>query len=160
MKTPNLWICWWVCESRTGTHSVLRLQVYSDLPAFRGHRTLPDSIPFVYFFPLSQNLKNIYFYLIALKGKGRRLCQSLSHVRLFRDPMSSSLLGSSVHGVSQARILEWLPFPPPGYLPDPGIEPASAVLAGRFFTTEPLGKPTDNYILVINYGHIFSSKEI
>ena len=30
-------------------------------------------------------------------------------------------LGSSVHGILQARILEWLPFPPPGDLPNPGI---------------------------------------
>ena len=33
----------------------------------------------------------------------------------------------------------WLPFPPPGDLPDPGIEPASLAspeLAGGFFTTE------------------------
>ena len=37
-----------------------------------------------------------------------------------------------------------LPFPPPGGLPNPGIEPASLVspvLAGEFFTTEPPGKP-------------------
>ena len=38
-----------------------------------------------------------------------------------------------------------LPFPSPGDLPDPGIEPASPAgdpaLAGRFFTAEPLGKP-------------------
>jgi len=34
-----------------------------------------------------------------------------------------------------------LPFPSPGDLPDPGIEPASPALAGRFFTTEPPGKP-------------------
>ena len=37
-----------------------------------------------------------------------------------------------------------LPFPPPGELPDPGIQfecPASSVLAGGFFTTEPPGKP-------------------
>ena len=34
-----------------------------------------------------------------------------------------------------------LPFPPPGYLPDPGIELASPALAGGFFTTEPLEKP-------------------
>ena len=45
-------------------------------------------------------------------------------------------------GFPQARILEWLPFPPPGDLPNPGIEPASPVapaLAGRFFITEPPG---------------------
>ena len=34
-----------------------------------------------------------------------------------------------------------LPFPPPGDLPDPGMEPTSPALAGGFFTTEPLGKP-------------------
>ena len=37
-----------------------------------------------------------------------------------------------------------LSFPPPGDLPHPGTEPtspASPALAGRFFTTEPPGKP-------------------
>ena len=33
-----------------------------------------------------------------------------------------------------------MPFPSPGDLPDPGIEPESPILAGGFFTTEPLGK--------------------
>ena len=39
------------------------------------------------------------------------------------DAMDCSPPGSSVHGILQARILEWLPCPPPGDLPDPGIEP-------------------------------------
>ena len=34
-----------------------------------------------------------------------------------------------------------LPFPPPWNLPDPGIEPMSPALAGRFLTAEPPGKP-------------------
>ena len=34
-----------------------------------------------------------------------------------------------------------LPFPSPGDLSDPGIEPASPALTGGFFTTEPPGKP-------------------
>ena len=37
-----------------------------------------------------------------------------------------------------------LPFPTPGDLPNPGVEPeslASPALAGRFFTTAPPGKP-------------------
>ena len=34
-----------------------------------------------------------------------------------------------------------LPFPTPGDLPVPGIKLVSLVLAGRFFTTVPLGKP-------------------
>ena len=56
------------------------------------------------------------------------------------DPTDCSPPGSSVHGISQARILEWVPFPSPGDLPDPGIEPTYA-LAGGFFTTEPPRKP-------------------
>ena len=34
-----------------------------------------------------------------------------------------------------------MPFPSPGDLLNPGIEPASLALAGGFFTTEPPGKP-------------------
>ena len=50
--------------------------------------------------------------------------------------------GSPVHGISQARILEWVPFPSPGDLPNSGIEPTSPALAGRFFTREPPEKPS------------------
>ena len=52
--------------------------------------------------------------------------------------------GSSAHGTFQARIMEWLPFPPPGDLPNPGVKPVSPAfpaLAGRFVTTEIPGKP-------------------
>ena len=58
------------------------------------------------------------------------------------NPMDCSLPGSAVHGISQARMLDGLPFPSPGDLPGPGIEPlspASPALAGRFFTAAPLG---------------------
>ena len=42
------------------------------------------------------------------------------------DSMDCSPPGSSVHGVLQARVLEWLPFPSPGDLPNPGVEPGVA----------------------------------
>ena len=44
-----------------------------------------------------------------------------------------------------SRQEDWsrLPFPSPGDLPNPGIEPASPALAGEFFTTEPQGSPMD-----------------
>ena len=51
------------------------------------------------------------------------------------------LFFSSVHGILQARILEWVTIPSPGDLPDPGIKPTSPALSGRFFTTTPPGKP-------------------
>ena len=50
--------------------------------------------------------------------------------------MDYSLPGSSVHGILQARILEWDLLR--GDLPDPGIESQSLLspaLAGAFFTT-------------------------
>ena len=43
------------------------------------------------------------------------------------DPMDSSLPGSSVHGILQARILERVAIPSPGDLPNPGVKPASPV---------------------------------
>ena len=36
----------------------------------------------------------------------------------FCNPMDYSLPGSSVHGISQAKILKWVPFTSPGDLPD------------------------------------------
>ena len=59
------------------------------------------------------------------------------------DPMDCSPPGSAVHGILQARILEWVAFPSLGDLPNPGIEPVSPVstaLVGKFFTTVPPGK--------------------
>ena len=54
--------------------------------------------------------------------------QLLSCVQLCK-PMNCSPLGSSVHGILPARILECgLPCPPPGDLPDPGIKPTSPAL--------------------------------
>ena len=59
------------------------------------------------------------------------------------DSMDCSLPGSFVHGIFQARILEWVAISYSRDLLDPGIEPASfasLTLAGRFFTTLPPGK--------------------
>ena len=49
--------------------------------------------------------------------------------------------GSSVHGISQARIPNGLPFPSPGDLPDPGIKPGSPELQADSLPTELPGKP-------------------
>ena len=59
------------------------------------------------------------------------------------DPLHCSPPGSSVHGISGQEYWRGLPIPPPGHLPNPGIEPtslASPTLAGRLFTTVPPGK--------------------
>ena len=41
------------------------------------------------------------------------------------NPMDCNPPVSSVHGIFQAGILEWIAFPPPGELPYPGVKPTS-----------------------------------
>ena len=53
-------------------------------------------------------------------------------------PMDCGPQGSSVYGILQVRILEWVAIPSPEDLPEPGIKPTSLmspVLACGFFTT-------------------------
>ena len=61
------------------------------------------------------------------------------------DPMDCSLLGSSVHGILQAKILEWVAMPSSGDLSNPGSEPSSSVspvLQTDSSLFEPSRKPT------------------
>ena len=56
--------------------------------------------------------------------------------------MDYSAPGSSVHGIFQARVLEWVAISFSRYLPDPGIKPVSLpspALTGEFFTSVPPG---------------------
>ena len=61
------------------------------------------------------------------------LCNSMDYSP--RAPLSM--------GFPRQEYWSGLPFPSPGNLPNSGIEPLSPALAGRFFTTEPPGKPTE-----------------
>ena len=54
------------------------------------------------------------------------------------DSTDCSPPGSSVHGILQATILEWVAVPSSGDLPNLGIKPAAlmfSLLAGRFYTS-------------------------
>ena len=58
------------------------------------------------------------------------------------DPVDCSPPGPSVHGIFQARILEWVALSfSKGDLPNPRIEPVPPAPAGGFFTTKPPEKP-------------------
>ena len=57
-------------------------------------------------------------------------------------PMDCSSSGSSVHGILQVRILEWVAFRHHGIFSRKSLTHVSCT-AGRFFTTEPVGKPDD-----------------
>ena len=59
--------------------------------------------------------------------------------------MDYSLPGSSVHGILQENTgRSGLPFPSPGDLPNPGIEPGSPALQADSLLSEPPGRPNIN----------------
>ena len=74
--------------------------------------------------------------------------QSLSYVWLFVTSWTVAHQVPLSMGFSKQDYWNGLPFPSPGDLPDPGIEPASTPLARVFFTTEPPGKPM--YVLRVH----------
>ena len=55
-----------------------------------------------------------------------------------QDPLSM--------GLSEREYWSGLSFPSLGYFPDPGVEPPPSALAGRFFITEPPGKPLQPFL--------------
>ena len=61
--------------------------------------------------PIPGILVGCHFSLQCMKVKSEnevaQWCPTL------RDPMACSLAGSSIHGIFQARVLEWVPFPSP-----------------------------------------------
>ena len=76
--------------------------------------------------PASHQLSSISMHVHAQLYLN--LCYSMDH----------SPQGSSVHGILQARILEWIAVPSSRDLPHPGMEPTSLMspaFAGRFFPT-------------------------
>ena len=65
------------------------------------------------------------------------------------SPMDYSLPGSSVHGILQAGLLEWVAMPPPGDLPNSATEPRSPSLQVDSVLSEPPGKSLA-YVLMFN----------
>ena len=57
------------------------------------------------------------------------------------NPMDCSLPGFSAQGILQAKILDGLPYPSPGDLPNSGIKPLSPALQADALPSEPPGKP-------------------
>ena len=67
--------------------------------------------------------------------------KSLSRVRLFAIPWTVAYQASLSMKFSRQEYWSGLPFPSPGDLPDPGIEPGSPASEADALTSEPPGKP-------------------
>ena len=95
--------------------------------------------------------KNPYYHSVRTPGHWQscRLCVALWLLYRFSficfgdgiDPMDYNLPASSVHGISQARILEWVAIFFSRGSSQPRNRTYISCLAGGFFTTEPSGKP-------------------
>ena len=74
------------------------------------------------------------------------------------DPMDCSLPGSSVYGIFQARVLEWVTISFSRRSSQPRDQTHVSCLAGRFFTTEPPGKPNyfSTLIQILRFGQTVS----
>ena len=66
--------------------------------------------------------------------------KSLSHVRLFATPWTVAYQAPPSVGFSRQEYWGGLPFPSPGDLPNPGIEPGSPALQADALPPEPPGK--------------------
>ena len=83
----------------------------------------------MYIFYASVCIKYIVVVCCSVSKSCPTLCNSMDY---------------TVHGVLQARILEWIAFPSLGDLPNPGIEPRSPALQADSLLTELQGKPIQN----------------
>ena len=84
----------------------------------------------------------LFFSVIKVKVK------SLSHVWLFATPWTVACQAPLSMGFSRQEYWSRLPFPSPGNLSNPGIEPRSSALQADTLTSEPPGKPksSSNYL--------------
>ena len=82
-----------------------------------------------------------------------------SHVQLFATPWIVAYQVPLSMGFSRQEYWNGLPFPPPGDLPDPGIDPATPAWQEDSLLLEPLGKPTTLRQLKF-YLEVFPTKSV
>ena len=83
-------------------------------------------------------------------------------VRVYKGPFLSLSIRSSVHTSLQVRILECVPCPPPGDLPDPVVEPespAAPALQVDSSPTEPPGKPMNKSVAMLSGAPVGTSSQ-
>ena len=79
----------------------------------------------VYWATYGETSINDTFKSPLVKGRHEKpTCMCFQLCPILYNLMDCSLPRASDHGIHQARILKWVPWPPPGDLPDSGIKPA------------------------------------
>ena len=86
-------------------------------------------------------LKALLTSSLTQDAKERKKVKPLSCVQLFATSWSLACQSPSSMGFSRQEYWSGLPFPPPGHLPDPGIEPGSPPLQADSVLSELPGMP-------------------
>ena len=73
-----------------------------------------------------------------------------SHVQLFATPWTVDCLAPLSMGFSRREYCSGLPFPPPGELPDPGVQLASPALEADFLLLSRQGSPVEGILSEIS----------
>ena len=87
-----------------------------------------------------------------VREKRKVKVKSLSRVRLFATPWTVAHQAPRSVGFSRQEYWNGLPFPSPGDLPDPGIEPRSPALQAAALPFEPPGKPNGERTISLTSG--------
>ena len=88
---------------------------------------------------ICKNIRKIMFRQFHSLFKVRII---IAPVMSLCDPRDCSLPGSSVHGIPQAGILEWVAMPSSRETSDPGIKPMSPALQADSLPQNRLGRHT------------------
>ena len=86
----------------------------------------------------SWSLLTVYWLSLCpprMRAKSLQSCPTLC------NPMTLARQAPLSMGILQARILEWVARPPPGDLPNPGIEPRSPTFQADSLPSKPTGRP-------------------
>ena len=83
---------------------------------------------------------NVWDFILNMRLKLKVKVKSLSRVRLFGPPWTVAYQAPPSMDFSRQEYWSGLPFPYPGDLPNPGIEPGSPALQADALTSDPRGK--------------------
>ena len=98
---------------------------------------------------------NTFIIRLYVSSSNKFIVKSLSRVQLFATPWTVAYQPPPSMGFSRQECWSGLPFPSPGDLLNPGIEPGSPALQADTLPSEPPGKP--NTLIVRLY--VFSSNK-
>ena len=148
------------CDLKHACEQLIKLDVLSDVSEVRFPKQRKNFIGLVYSQTMSYFVKptkeakdflNLDQHTDQyLQGKATRRV-STPNTRMLLTPWTAARQAPLSMGFSRQEYWSGLPCPPPGDLPDPGIEPRSPALQIDSLPSEPPGKPIDQIIGYYNF---------